>query len=301
MNLMQLSTRGCLLLVALLFISEAYGKDSAGELTAQSVIAQWFSTDPQEAHNLTLTPLPDDELGKRARIEFKSDDGQIVNGTLAYPANNHPVSRLVLALHPMGIDQDVWWDTESPIAANQLTQGLRRHGHAVITLDARRHGERGQADFGPRELLKRAHSENPRLYVDTIIGTVRDYRILLDWAHQTYELTEVTAIGYSMGAQMSLLLASFEPSITSVLTMVPPYVARLGSPVAPRNHVTRIDQARVLWLAGSDDPYSTREETDSVFARLGSPDKSLVYFDSGHRLPKDYLPVALKFLGVHDE
>lgn len=261
----------------------------------QAYLSHWFSYDSAEAINLSLTPLQDDTIGERADIRFTSDDGQAVNGLIAFPKNKTSSSKLALALHPMGIDQQFWWSEKSPLAAHKMTDRLREQGYTVISLDARQHGERARENFGPRELLKRAHSDEPRIYIDTIIGSVRDYRIVLNWAKNTFNPDDVLVMGYSMGAQMSLLLASLEPSVNSVVAMVPPYVGSPTSPVAPRIHVKRITDASVLWLAGNNDPHSDRNQTQATFDQITSTDKTLTWFDAGHRLPPEFLDSALSF------
>jgi len=262
----------------------------------QAYLSHWFSYDSAESIDLVLTPLEDDTLGKRAEIRFTSDDGHSVNGLIAFPKGGKTFSnKLALALHPMGLGQQFWWNDESPLSSQKMTTQLRNQGYIVISLDARMHGERGRKGFGPRELIKRAHSAQPRVYIDTIIGSVRDYRLILNWARKEFNLEQVLAMGYSMGAQMSLLLASYEPSINTVVAMVPPYVGSPTSPVAPRIHVKRISDARVLWLAGKSDPHSNRDQTQITFDQISSINKKLVWFDAGHRLPLHYLDTALSF------
>ena len=263
---------------------------------AQAYLSYWFSYDSAEATDLTLSALNEDEFGERAELSFTSDDGQLVNGLIGFPKDRGGSTKLALALHPMGIDQYFWWSDKSPIPTKRMTDQLRKQGYTVITIDARQHGKRGREGLGPRELIKRAHSDEPRVYIDTIIGTVRDYRIVLNWANSEFQPSEVLAMGYSMGAQMSLLLASFEPSINTVIAMVPPYVKSDTSPVAPRIHVNRIDNAKVLLLAGSNDPHSNREQTQTTFNNISSKDKEIKWFDSGHRLPPAAIETTLFFI-----
>jgi len=258
-------------------------------------LAHWFKVDSAEPINMVITPLEDDQLGKRSKLSFTSDDRRPVNGIIAFPTEDQSPTKVAFALHPMGTDQTFWWSDKSPLAANHLTEHLRKLGYTVISLDARRHGQRAIEGFGPRELLARAHSAEPRLYIDTIIGSVRDYRTVLNWSKTEFQPARMVALGYSMGAQMSLLLASYEPSIDAVLAMVPPYVQNPTSPVAPRVHVTRIDKAKVLWLAGRKDRYSTVDQTKEAFNKVKSKDSSLSWFDSGHRLPNTYMATAIDF------
>ena len=280
------------------FCAKLYAKDiSTNELALdQAYLSHWFSYDSAEQINLSLTPLEIDEIGERAEIRFTSDDGHVVNGLIGYPKHKTSENKIALALHPMGIDQQFWWSQKSPFPAHNMTSRLRTLGYIVISLDARLHGQRGRENFGARDLIKRAHSAQPRLYIDTIIGSVRDYRIVLEWAKNRFNTDQVLAMGYSMGAQMSLLLASYEPSVNAVVAMVPPYVGSPTSPVAPRIHASRIDDAKVLWLAGSEDPHSDRNQTLQTFEKITSKHKTLTWFDAGHRLPPEALESALSFI-----
>ena len=263
---------------------------------AQAFVEQWFSIDTREPLNLSQSSIQKTPFGSRRTLRFSSDDGQAVNGMIASPSNQIGADKLALVLHPMGTDQNFWWSDKSPLEAHKLTQLLLRNGYTVLSLDARAHGERSREGFGPRELLKRAHSDAPRIYIDTIIGSVRDYRIALNWARESIKPKEVMVVGYSMGAQMSLLLSAFEPTINHVIAMVPPFVGSPTSPVAPRQHNHRIRTAAVLWLAGNNDPHSAQQDTQLAFDQIQSSKRSLVWFESGHRLPVEYLDAVANFI-----
>jgi len=265
---------------------------------ARPVLAEWLSVDTRFPLNATRTPIDHDGLGQRFRVEFESDDGARVNGTLAMPAAGTAGVRLAIAIHPMGSDQTIWWSEANPIFAGRLTEHLRRNGYAVLALDARLHGERKLENLGPRELLGFAHGDNPRPYTRMIADSVRDYRLAMLWAKQQtdFESDSVLILGYSMGAQIGLLLASVESCVRSVLAMVPPYVGRLLSPVAPRHHVGGIDSAQVLLLVARDDAYATGDQNRQLFDAIASPTKDVQFFDSGHVLPEAYLIAAFAFV-----
>lgn len=262
----------------------------------QAYLKHWFSIDSRESLQLTVSSMEGDKFGERKELRFISDDGQAVNGVIAYPSQKNGHNKLALLMHPMGSDQRFWWSDKSPLGAHRVTISLMEAGYTILSLDARQHGERGREGFGPRELLKRAHSEEPRVYIDTIIGSVRDYRVALKWAKTTYDPQEILVMGYSMGAQMSLLLASFEPDIDRVVTMVPPFVSSSTSPVAPRIHNHRIQSAEILWLAGLNDPHSDQNSTRLAFDQIKSQNKSIVWFASGHRLPPEFITTVIDFI-----
>ena len=72
------------------------------------------------------------------------------------------------------------------------------------------------------------------------------------------------------------------------------------SPVAPRNSAPAIDRAAFLMLNGKQDQYGTVEDIRSLYGLVGSPSKELIFFDSGHMLPHEYMTKAVDwFLRMH--
>ena len=267
----------------------------------EAYLAQWFAIDSNEPINIKLKTIENDAFGARSKFTFTSDDGQTVNGLIGFPSNSKDNLGIVIALHPMGLSQKFWWSDKSPLPAYKVSNALRKKGYIVISLDARMHGERGNKRFGAKELIKRAHSDTPRLYIDTIIGSVRDYRALLNWAKGEFKPKQTIVMGYSMGAQMSLLLASYEPTINHVIAMVPPYVESPTLPVAPRVHTPRIKSASVLWLAGNKDPHSSASQTEEAFQQISSGTKTLKWFDAGHRLPIESIDAVIGYVNSLDQ
>ena len=263
-----------------------------------ALLPAWFAIDTRFPADVDKELVSEDGRGSIYHITFIADDSATVTGTLAMPRRSAETCPLALVMHPMGTDRSLWLSSENPIAASRIVDGLRDAGYAVLALDARLHGRRKVEGIGPREIIGFARGDNPTPYVRMIADSVRDYRLALQWAGSQSNLRtdEILVAGYSMGAQMTLLLASVEPRVSTVLTMVPPYVGQPLSPVAPRNHVGRITDARVLMMVARNDPYSTPEQNQQVFDALATSEKRLVWYDSGHVLPLEYLEPALTFL-----
>ncbi|MGB0513571.1 MAG: alpha/beta hydrolase [Wenzhouxiangellaceae bacterium] len=290
------------------FSSESPATDLRPVLNSDAtgyLLGQWFALDPTVSTQVERIELASDEIGRRYRLEFDGEDGQRVNGFLAMPAvtSTRDAPRVAFALHPMGTDHAIWLDRDNPIQAGLLTETLRRNGFAVLGLDARNHGERRREHLGFRTILEYAHGDHPRPYDAMISNTLRDYRQLLHWVRTQGDLRVDGwfAMGYSMGAQMSLILAALEPGAGAVLAMVPPYVDRMYSPSAPRNHIGEITQASVMLMAGRDDPYSSADQTRQVFDALGTEHKQLIWFDSEHLLPESYIQKAVDFIAARAE
>lgn len=273
----------------------------AGEISngpdAQSVMSQWFAIDSDFDIKMQKFVYESNDNKQIFTLSFTSDDQQTVNGILAIPQTNKKPLKLAMLLHAMGTDQNLWW-SDNKLSGSKISNKLLDNGYAVLTLDARRHGKRVVDELGPKEMINKAHSDQPRLYTDMIIGTVRDYRLALNWIQKELHLedTSVLVAGYSMGAQMSLLLASYESEIDQVMVMVPPFVSEPLSPVAPRLHVSRINDADLILLAAKQDPYSTQENYHLVFDQISTSKKSIKWFDSGHLLPANYFETALAFI-----
>ena len=288
----------CIALLTAAFTARANDSDPVLKDNPVDLLEAWFAIDKRYPTDVTRRFLHDDAWGPVYHVEFLADDDAAVTGTLAMPADSVESAPLALAIHPMGMDISVWQSSENPIAAGRLADYMRDSGYAVLALDARLHGARQVENIGPREIIGFARGDNPVPYTQMIIDSVRDYRLALRWAQGEPHLQaqKILVVGYSMGAQMALLLASADPSVSAVLAMVPPYVSRPASPAAPRNHVIRIDRARVLMMAARNDPYSTPEQNRQVFDTIATTSKQLLWFDSEHVLPLDYLQHALGFI-----
>ncbi len=285
------------LFVLSLTVANVHAEDTSARTDlATAYLAQWFSIDPKQASRVELGAQQQDAVSHIQVLRFESDDGVMVNGQIAAPDKRYKGSpRLALMLHPMGADQSFWWDAKHSLQANRIAQELRKSGHTVVSLDARLHGKR-IPKVAPRELITKARSRNPRVYLDAIIGTVRDYKLLLRWAQNKIAPESVMLFGYSMGAQMSILLAAQAEGVDRVVAMVPPYIDNPYSPVAPRVHAANIQESKLLWLAAKQDQFSNQEQTQRSFDAVVSPAKELIWFDSGHRLPINYVDTVLAFI-----
>lgn len=167
---------------ALVLISQAFCT-KASEIFKQpdnhSILSQWFSIDSGFNIKMQMTKMETIEGYNKFQLSFTSDDQHLVNGTLVMPVKQNGKAKLALLLHAMGADENLWW-AENKISGNKISEKLIQKGYSVITLDARRHGKRVIDDLTAKDMIAKAHSEEPRLYTDMIIGTVRDYRLALE-------------------------------------------------------------------------------------------------------------------------
>lgn len=243
--------------------------------------------------------------GHAATLRFESFDGAVALGRIVYP--EHPAGAaaagrrlpVLLALHGLGRTQWRWWQADfkgRPTIENthRLAELALQQGHAVVALDARGHGDRKDPErpLLSRELLMNLHVWGEREpYERLIVETVKDYRVLLDGIEQQPQLDagRIRAAGYSLGAQMALLLAGTDPRVRAVAAMVPPAVGDTVAAVSPRSVAGRLAPVTVWLLTADDDEYAAARDNASLFEALPGPDKRHLRFSGGHVLPAAYV------------
>ena len=238
-------------------------------------------------------------------LRYTGFDGSTVLGSIVHPADPaQPVPAatqrpVLIALHAMGRTHWRWWQAEfkgRPTIENThlVAEHALRAGHVVLALDARLHGDRKDParPLIARELLRNLHLWGERApYERLIVDTVKDYRTLLDWVEQQpwADRARIRAAGYSMGAQMALLLAAADGRVRSVAAMVPPHLDRKVAAVAPAIVTDRLAGVDVWLLTAEDDEHASHQDNQALFAALPGPSKKHLTFPGGHLLPSGYV------------
>ena len=242
-------------------------------------------------------------------FRMPSFDGAVANGRIVYPADPAVLAAprpVLLGMHAMGRSHGRWSEAEfkgkrTIENTHRLTEMALQRGYVVIALDAREHGDRKNADkhLTPRELLRNLQWWGEREpYERLIVDTVKDWRVLLDWVAQQpqFDRSNIRAAGYSMGAQMALLLAGTDGRVSAVAAMVPPGLTNRVAVVAPHNVAPQLAATRVWMLTGDDDEHASVDENASLFAALPGAGKQHLRFAGGHLLPADYVERLLPWL-----
>jgi len=235
-------------------------------------------------------------------FRMASFDGAVANGRIVYPADPAVLAAprpVLLGLHAMGRSHGRWSQAEingrrTGENTHRLAELALQQGYVVMALDAREHGDRKNADkpLTPRELLRNLHWWGEREpYERLIVDTVKDWRVLLDWVTREpqFDDSNIRAAGYSMGAQMALLLAGADGRVSAVAAMVPPGLTNRVAVVAPLNVAPQLTASRVWLLTADDDDHATVKENAALFAALPGAGKEHLRFAGGHLLPADYV------------
>ncbi|KKO45689.1 acetyl esterase [Arsukibacterium ikkense] len=233
-------------------------------------------------------------------FSYRSFDGATVNGQLRYPqplpSHGKPLPVLIGA-HAMGRAQVRWWQDSfngRPTRENtdQITAMALTNGYAVITIDARNHGERKDPANGIADIIHNLHWWGKRKpYESMLIDTVRDHRVLLDWLAQQpqFAADNINIAGYSMGAHISLLLAATDERINRVIAIVPPHINNRTAIVAPLNMLSGLADNPVWLFSANSDEYASKKQNQQLFAALPNTNKMHFSFDGGHLLPASYV------------
>jgi pimeloyl-ACP methyl ester carboxylesterase len=228
-------------------------------------------------------------------MEVRAGDGERIPVQVLEPegdATNPPVAVL---LHGLTRSKEDWLADAPPTHGGALTEHLLKSGYRVYIMDARRHGERATPEARPGQLARRAHAGDTAPYQAMIVDTVRDAQALLAKVLAGSKPPRVLVAGYSMGAQVGLLLASREPRVTHLVTMVPPHVDPLLGDAAPVNRMDGIHPSWLL-LTAAHDTFSTAENNQALFDAAPSKHKVRKVFDSGHALPREYVDEVRRWL-----
>lgn len=231
------------------------------------------------------------------KFSYLSYDGELVEGKISYPIINKIKYPVLIGMHAMGRSYPRWWvdsigDRETVTHVNHITETADALGYVVVAIDARYHGSRKDPQRGLRSIMTDLHFWGEKEhYQNMIYQTVLDYRVLLDWIEKQpeFDTDKISVAGYSMGGQMSLLLAGVDTRIDSVISIVPPYVDDKVALVAPKNIVHRIHKPSVLLVTGQDDEYSSIEQNKELFEAISSQSKEHISYEGGHLLPKSYV------------
>lgn len=196
----------------------------------------------------------------------------------------------------------VWWEDESGCYGGLLTRELLLAGFAVLALDAQFHGERRvNNDYkSPTVILFKQKLYNK--FNVLIIESVIDYRRALDYLETRPEIDmdRIGVIGFSMGGAMTYDLVVVEPRIKVAVDCVGPAFKSPAwpaafAPWAPYNFAQAIDSTPFLMLRANSDEYCPIEDTQELYELVKSPTKEIVFYDNGHRIPKDYTPKAAEW------
>ncbi len=282
-------------------VIDVLGKEAAA---AQLAFYETDKSIPLEAR--TVERIAQDET-TREKVVFRGVQGFLVPGYLQYPTDVVKPRPCVLLLHGWSGSKEHFWKEGGYISGGNIRTALLAAGYAVMALDAQCHGDRiAENDFAPvnhfvdpdiKGIQRKGYFTQQEIYIQT----TRDYRRAIDYLETRTEIdaSRIGAFGYSMGGAQTFLLTGVEPRVKVSVACATPADGSKFSPIAPQNFADSIGQRPFLMIMGRTDSMCPVEKAQALLELIPGPQRELIFFDAGHRLPVDYVPQAVKWITTH--
>lgn len=297
--------RPWLLAGALLGAAAAAVGDSRPRVSDEAYRAtvDFYQYDAQLPLDARVVKRLDGPAYTREKLVFTGGRGDQVPAWLMLPKTGTQPFPVVLVLDGWMGAKDRWWDDDTWPRGGLVMKALAGEGLAALVLDTQYHGER-DATIGFRPVEEHVCSDCFNTRREMIVETVLDYRRAIDYLATRPELDRgrVGALGLSMGGIMTLALSAVDERVKAAVPCVTParvgerWTGRVGmSPYTFAPHV----RVPTLMLMGRTDELYTQADAETLLAAVGSADKTLEWFEAGHRLPPEYVPRAVGWLKSH--
>ena len=274
-------------------------KQPLGE-EAYELLTSFYDYDrdiPLEARVVEKQDLPN---CTREKIVFRVRDSWVV-GYLGIPKTGSPPYPCVLALHGITGDKDGWWVDDNYGSGGNMTKALLSAGIAVFTPDAPYHGERSfENRFDSAwTMVQKKHMSRFR---DVVVQAVVECRRAIDYLETRPEIESgrIGVVGYSLGGIQTFAVTALDSRIKSSVACVTPapFVVQLGTGpgILPSSFAAALRDRPFLMQMGRTDKYYTIQQAQRLFERIPGSKKEIVFYESGHSLPVDYVSKATEWL-----
>jgi dienelactone hydrolase len=275
---------------------------------AYYTMTQFFQYDKEIPLSAKIILQEDLSDCTREKIVFNSFKGDRVPGYLAFPKKGQAPYPCILMLHGLdGMGKSSWWKGDSIIDI-PVKEAILSSGYAILALDAQYEGERkANNDYtSATEFLKNGWYHKLR---EMIVQSTVDYRRALDYleTRSDIDMSRIGVFGYSLGGMMTFLLTGTDSRVKVSVAAVSPLAGRNSpsnmasfskyqlSAVSPKNYTKAINDRPFLMLMSKMDSYYTIDEAQQVYDLINSKTKDLIFFESGHYLPIEYVDYVIKW------
>lgn len=268
-------------------------------LEAFEVMRQFFNYDQQIPLDANIVERIDEPNYVKEKLVFSGPGNSRVPGYLAIPKTGTAPYPCVLQLHGIGDSKNGWWQDDSFVSGMLLTRQLLEAGFAVLSLDAEYHGER----------LANNNFESANVFTfqkgwflrarDMIVQSATEYRRAIDYLGSRKEIdtSRIGMIGYSMGGMMTFNVAAVDNRIKASVACVTPILKEPFSAMNVYNFAPYLRSQSFLMLMGTTDERNyTKEDAQKLHQLIPIANKELVFYESGHQLPKEWTTKATVFM-----
>lgn len=266
---------------------------------AYAAIAQFYDYDEQAPLDARIVERDETPDRIREKVVFTGVRDSRVPGYLGLPKTGAPPFPVVLEIDGLTGSKERFWQDDSWPRGGELTRALLSAGIAVFSMDAQYHGERAFAnDFESPGGIVFGRRVRPNRHREMIVQTTVEHRRALDYlaSRPEIDLDRVGALGHSMGGVITFALSAMERRVKASVACVTPLASQTA--VAPQTFAPRLE-APFLMLMGRKDELYGAEEIRQLYALVRSRTKDLEVYDSGHRLPPEYVGRAVAWFRQH--
>lgn len=261
---------------------------------AYKAVSEFFEYERSTSLRPQIVQQVDSGTYFREKVVFDGWIGSRVVGYFAYPKTKGKTFPVVLLIDGITGSKDRWFQVDSWPHGGEMTQALINSGFAVFALDAPYHGERSYENDYQGPLNPFTH---PSWDKDLLLRITIEHRRAIDYLFTRTEVdtTRIASLGHSLGGLTTFYLSAIDPRIKVGIAAVTPMMT-LSPVLYVENFAKRVKSQPFLMLMGRQDFAYSVTDAQEMYEMITSKTKNLVFYDSGHRLPLEYIKTATEWL-----
>ena len=259
------------------------------------VMSEFLNYDKGMPLNVRVVEENDEASYIREKVIFTGSHDSRVPAYFAKPKHIKYPLPAVMLIHGITGSKDNWWGEDE---YSLLTKKLLSAGYAVFSADVQYHGERMAAnDYENVSVFAFQKDMQSRLR-DMQGQSVKDHRHAIDYLESRSDVdsAKIAVVGYSNGGMIVFNLASVDSRIKVAVSSVNPIIKQQYSILNSFNFAPYITNTPFLMLNGKTDKFSSISDSKKLFGYIGSKEKEIKFYNSGHHLPIEWTDDALDWL-----
>jgi pimeloyl-ACP methyl ester carboxylesterase len=237
----------------------------------------------------------DEQLSLTYILPETASDGPDAGDSVAVgAADNDAPTPLVYLIHGLGASGRIWY--RDPFThGGELANMLLGRGYAIAFFDLPYHGahrisapDRNTAIFSDSHYDEFAREVTREMllyqaYLRSIAGT---------------DIGPEYVVGYSLGAALALVVAD-DLGVDAIVAAVPPLLSRVNGELTPWSNRSEPATPVLMLGAVADESVGDRSHYQEYLSDVPADETSLVWFESGHSLPAEWLDSAIEWLAAY--
>lgn len=270
---------------------------------AYEAILQFYQYDKEMPLDARVVGKDETPAYVREKVVFNGIRDSRVPGYLGLPKTGTGPYPVILLIDGVTGSKSRWWEDDSWPRGGLATKQLLSAGFAVLAIDAQYHGERIAAnDYeSPGSMVGRQWYNRTR---EMILQTTVEHRRAIDYlaTRPEIDVERVGVLGHSMGGIIIFALNASEPRVRASVACVTPlniWGPKELAVISPFNFARGVGKRPFLMLMGESDEFYSASEAAVLLEMIEGGPKELTFYESGHRLPEQYVAKAHQWFERH--